>query len=100
MRTCRQLLCDASQIQQVVLNLVLNAAEASQGKAERSVEVRTGHDEQTRSLVLSVVDNGEGIPEANLPKLFDPFFTTKSEGKGSGWAWLWCTGSCRRTGAT
>ncbi len=78
------LLCDASQIQQVVLNLVLNGAEASHGKAGRRVQVRTRHDAEPRSLVLSVSDNGEGIPEANLPKIFDPFFTTKPEGKGVG----------------
>jgi two-component system NtrC family sensor kinase len=76
--------CDASQIQQVVLNLVLNGAEASQGKEGRRVQVRTRHDAEARSLVLSVSDNGEGIPEANLPKIFDPFFTTKPEGKGVG----------------
>ncbi len=76
--------CDASQIQQVVLNLVLNGAEASQGKAGRRVQVRTRHDAEARSLVLSVSDNGEGISEENLPKIFDPFFTTKPEGKGVG----------------
>ncbi|HVX66034.1 MAG TPA: ATP-binding protein, partial [Bryobacteraceae bacterium] len=76
--------CDASQIQQVVLNLMLNGAEASQGKPGRRVEVRTRYDAEARSLVLSVSDNGEGISEANLPKIFDPFFTTKPEGKGVG----------------
>ncbi|HXS95144.1 MAG TPA: ATP-binding protein [Candidatus Limnocylindrales bacterium] len=74
--------CDQSQIQQVVLNLLLNAAEATQTKSERRVEVST-----TASggcVHLTVSDNGEGIPPENLAKIFDPFFTTKSEGKGVG----------------
>jgi len=74
--------CDASQIQQVVLNLVLNAAEATQSKSERRVTVST---ERCGSEVrLVVADNGEGIQPENLTKIFDPFFTTKSEGKGVG----------------
>jgi len=74
--------CDASQIQQVVLNLLLNAAEATQAKSERRVEIETtvGDD----AILLTVSDNGEGIPPENLAKIFDPFFTTKSEGKGVG----------------
>ncbi len=74
--------CDASQIQQVVLNLLLNAAEATQSKAERRVSVRTSAEEG--AVVLTVSDNGEGIQPGNLAKIFDPFFTTKSEGKGVG----------------
>ncbi len=74
--------CDGSQIQQVVLNLLLNAAEATQSKADRRVYVATasGHGE----VRLTVSDNGEGIQPENLAKIFDPFFTTKSEGKGVG----------------
>ena len=74
--------CDASQIQQVVLNLLLNAAEATQSKSERCVAVETAA--RDGSVVLMVSDNGEGIPPENLAKIFDPFFTTKSEGKGVG----------------
>jgi signal transduction histidine kinase len=74
--------CDASQIQQVALNLALNAAEATQTKSDRRVEVST---EKGDGVVLLVVsDNGEGIPPENLGKIFDPFFTTKPEGKGVG----------------
>ena len=74
--------CDASQIQQVALNLLLNAAEATQSKSERRVIVSTAGGESEVRLVVS--DNGEGIPPENLSKIFDPFFTTKSEGKGVG----------------
>lgn len=74
--------CDASQMQQVALNLLMNAAEATQGKNGALVRVRTWTSEEGVNLAVS--DNGEGIPEQNLPKIFDPFFTTKPEGKGVG----------------
>jgi len=74
--------CDASQIQQVVLNLLLNAAEATQSKPERQVSVSTASADG--GVALTVSDNGEGIPAENLARIFDPFFTTKAEGKGVG----------------
>jgi two-component system NtrC family sensor kinase len=74
--------CDASQIQQVALNLLLNAAEATQSKPERRVTVETSAADG--NVILTVSDNGEGILPENLAKIFDPFFTTKSEGKGVG----------------
>ena len=77
-----QAACDPSQIQQVVLNLLLNAAEATQGRSERRVEIVT--QAAPGEVRMTVSDNGEGIPQENLAKIFDPFFTTKSEGKGVG----------------
>ena len=74
--------CDPSQIQQVLLNLLLNAAEATSGRPERRVQVVTTLEDGM--VNLTVADNGEGIPPENLTKVFDPFFTTKSEGKGVG----------------
>ena len=74
--------CNASQIQQVALNLLLNAAEATQSKTERKVTVSTAS--AGGEVRLTVSDNGEGIQPENLSKIFDPFFTTKSEGKGVG----------------
>jgi two-component system NtrC family sensor kinase len=74
--------CDPSQIQQVVLNLVLNAAEATQSKTERRVTVSTAKGDGV--VLLRVSDNGEGIPLENLARIFDPFFSTKPEGKGVG----------------
>jgi len=78
--------CDASQIQQVVLNLVLNAAEATQGKAidRRHGRVTIETFAADGMAWLTVADNGEGIPPDNLARVFDPFFTTKAEGKGVG----------------
>ena len=82
-RTCRPVPCDASQIQQVALNLVLNAAEATQGR-ERAARGGLHFRAATGVVLLAVSDNGEGIPPENLGKIFDPFFTTKPEGKGVG----------------
>ena len=76
--------CDSSQMKQVVLNLVMNAAEATHGRENSRVAVRTSFDPAAKLLLFSVGDNGEGIPEAHLSKIFDPFFTTKPEGKGVG----------------
>ena len=74
--------CDQSQIQQVVLNLLLNAAEATEGRSGRRVEVATEAGPGELRLVVS--DNGGGIPQENQARIFDPFFTTKPDGKGVG----------------
>jgi two-component system NtrC family sensor kinase len=76
--------CDSSQIQQVVLNLVMNAAEATQHKGAGRVQVSTSLTAARDAVTFTVADNGEGIPKENLTKIFDPFFTTKADGKGVG----------------
>jgi two-component system NtrC family sensor kinase len=74
--------CDSSQMQQVLINLIMNGAEAAQGKEGGKVIVRTGV--QLGELVLDIKDNGDGIPAEHIERIFDPFFTTKGEGKGVG----------------
>jgi len=76
--------CDASQIQQVVLNLVLNGAEATHGRAERRLALRTRAVEGGAAVALVVQDNGEGVLPDHLTRIFDPVFTTKADGKGVG----------------
>jgi signal transduction histidine kinase len=76
--------CDSSQIQQVILNLVMNAAEAMQHRGGGRVTVSTRLAAGGDAVQLTVHDNGEGITPENLRKIFDPFFTTKPEGKGVG----------------
>ncbi|RLJ21007.1 histidine kinase [bacterium endosymbiont of Escarpia laminata] len=68
------------EISQVILNLLLNAAQAIPEFGEINIDTLCQGDE----VVLRITDNGEGIPEENLDKLFRPFFTTKAKGKGSG----------------
>ncbi len=74
--------CDPAQIMQVVLNLVLNAAE-SMPKGGRIV-LCTSVDPVRRVAILEVEDSGAGISEENVAHVFDPFFTTKEDGKGVG----------------
>ncbi len=76
--------CDSSQIQQVVLNLVLNGAEATPSRTDRRLAVRTRRGRDGASVMLTIEDNGEGVRPENLSRIFDPFFTTKPEGKGVG----------------
>lgn len=76
--------CDGGQIQQVVLNLVLNAAESMQSHGSGTVTVKTWPGEDGNTVKLSVSDTGDGIPAEVLPRIFDPFFTTKTDGKGVG----------------
>lgn len=73
--------CMASQINQVVMNLVVNAAHAI-GAQRGRITVRTGADGE--QVWIEVADNGSGIPAEVLPRIFDPFFTTKPIGKGTG----------------
>jgi nitrogen-specific signal transduction histidine kinase/ActR/RegA family two-component response regulator len=95
------LLADPGQIQQVVMNLMINAAE-SIGEKGGVVQVRTGlqalHGEPLPDLFLKetvpagnyvfleVLDNGSGMDEQTLQRIFDPFFTTKFTGRGLGLA--------------
>ena len=71
-------------MQQVVLNLVLNGAQAMLPKGGGTLTVRSRLVDQRTNVELSVQDTGEGIAPENLAKIFDPFFTTKADGKGVG----------------
>ena len=76
---------DAHQIQQVLLNLVINAEQAMLAANGRgSLGIRTWHDAEREAVVLQVSDDGPGIPADVKSKIFDPFFTTKETGKGTG----------------
>jgi two-component system, NtrC family, sensor kinase len=73
--------CSPSQLNQVFLNLVTNAAQAIEHD-HGVITVTTGFDGDL--VRVDVQDNGAGIPEENLKRIFDPFFTTKEIGKGTG----------------
>ena len=76
---------DPHQIQQVLLNLIINAEQAMIGANGRGTLIlRTWHDADRDAVVLEVHDDGPGVPEDVRPKIFDPFFTTKEVGKGTG----------------
>lgn len=79
-----QIKCFPQQLNQVFLNLLVNAAHAIQakGKEEGLITVRTWSDEN--NVFISVKDTGSGIPEDIRQRIFEPFFTTKEVGKGTG----------------
>jgi two-component system NtrC family sensor kinase len=74
--------CDASQIQQVLLALLMNAVEAMPHGGRLRVD--TAYNAVHREARIMISDDGMGIPEDVLPHIFEPFFTTKAEGKGVG----------------
>jgi two-component system, LuxR family, sensor kinase FixL len=80
-----QVIGDQVQLQQLVLNLVLNACEAMQnsGRAERILSIDTHHGADGTVQIL-LTDTGPGIPEDLLNRVFDPFYTTKANGLGLG----------------
>jgi two-component system NtrC family sensor kinase len=78
-----QLPLDADRMQQVFLNLLLNARDAIGVEAnDGAIAIKTSrHNGEVRA---EIVDNGEGIPVENRERIFDPFFTTKPKGQGTG----------------
>ncbi len=75
---------DPDRINQVLLNLYLNAIDSMESGGELKVEI--SYDGQHRNVVIQVSDTGRGISRENLSKIFEPYFTTKSTGTGLGLA--------------
>jgi PAS domain S-box-containing protein len=86
---------DFHQIQQVILNLIINAIDAMEEGGRLVIQALTGSSStmhfpaakghpQQRFVEIAVTDSGVGIPEENLEVIFDPFYTTKSQGTGLG----------------
>ncbi|MDD3180370.1 MAG: cache domain-containing protein [Opitutaceae bacterium] len=77
-----QVLMDPSQIQQIFMNLVINAAEAMNGEGQLTLVTRFVSTDNT--VEVEITDTGHGFTEEGLNRIFDPFFTTKEEGHGTG----------------
>ncbi|MBU0990885.1 MAG: PAS domain S-box protein [Proteobacteria bacterium] len=73
---------DKQQINHVFMNIILNAADAMEGRGTLSLS--TSFLPEKNRVCIKISDTGPGIPENILPKIFDPFFTTKEQGKGTG----------------
>ena len=81
-----QVVCNVGELNQVFLNLIVNAAHAikDSGKDCESGQITIRAAAEGDQAVICVSDNGCGVPKENLSKLFDPFFTTKEVGRGTG----------------
>jgi len=75
-----QLECYPGQLNQVFMNLLVNAAQAIEGEGEIWIKTFT----ENNSIVVKIKDTGGGIPESSLKDIFNPFFTTKPAGQGTG----------------
>jgi signal transduction histidine kinase len=74
---------DANLIEQVLINLLVNAIEALKDESHPRIELSAYTDENGK-VIIKIADNGAGIPESLLDKVFVPFFSTKKAGTGIG----------------
>jgi PAS domain S-box-containing protein len=78
--------CEAAKIQQVLLNILRNSAQAMQavGTSAPRITVTIRHDKARQMVYLEIEDNGPGMDEKTRKRVFEPFFTTKPDGAGTG----------------
>ena len=81
-----KILIDSEQIQQVFLNIILNAIQAMPDGGSLTIATRltVNTEQKTKTIAVSLMDTGMGIPKEHLQRIFDPFFTTKNRGTGLG----------------
>lgn len=72
--------CDPEQLEQVLLNLMINAIEASPDGETVTLLAESGNEQ----VAVRIIDHGDGVPPSDVDRLFDPFFTTKEHGTGLG----------------
>ena len=91
---------DANQMQQVLINLLMNALEAT--RAGGGSRWKRGHapNDGRPGVAVAVSDTGSGIPAEALPRVFEPFFTTKPQGQGTGLGLPICRDILREHGGT
>ena len=77
-----RLMADKGQMEQVALNLIINAGEAMEGKGVLNIKTMTS--ERPKGILMIVKDTGHGIPREMMSRIFEPFFTSKKPGKGTG----------------
>jgi two-component system NtrC family sensor kinase len=94
---------DRGQFQSVLLNMIINALDATEPGDTITLYTATGlsaSDSGRKGVEITIADTGSGIPPENLDKLFDPFFTTKEVGKGTGLGLSVSLGIVQRHGGT
>lgn len=77
-----RIIADPSQLQQVFMNIIINAAEAMDGRG--TLTIKTSLDSDKEIIKIAFTDTGHGIRPEDMSRLFEPFFTTKEVGKGTG----------------
>jgi len=87
---CPPIWVDPGQLKQVLINLILNALDAMEHAAEKTLQIRARVDAQ--AVTIEIQDTGEGIPPDRLNRIFDPFYTTKAMDKGTGLGLSVCLG--------
>lgn len=86
-----QTMADRHQLEQVFVNLLTNSIQALDGiRGPRRINISTNH--QNGAILITLSDNGPGVPELILPRIFDPFFSTKQVGQGTGLGLSICFG--------
>ncbi|KPK70099.1 hypothetical protein AMJ82_04000 [candidate division TA06 bacterium SM23_40] len=93
-----EIMADGNQLVQVFINIMLNAAEAMEGRGDLLLATRLGGD--GRYVEVEITDTGPGIPEDVVEKLFEPFYTTKEVGSGTGLGLSISYGVIERHGGT
>ncbi|NQU75441.1 MAG: cache domain-containing protein [Planctomycetes bacterium] len=91
---------DASQMQQVFVNIIMNAAEAMDGNGTLTITTSRTRLDRDNGVELSFADTGCGISEDDIGRLFEPFFTTKEVGRGTGLGLSISHGIVRKHGGT
>ena len=91
---------DRSQVQSVILNIILNAIDATEKGGHINIYTKLATTSRGRAVEVEISDTGCGIPPEHLDKLFDPFFTTKEVGKGTGLGLSVSQGIVERHGGT
>jgi two-component system, NtrC family, sensor kinase len=94
---------DRSQFQSVLLNIIINALDATEPGGSITIHTATAvsaSDSGHRGVEITIADTGSGIPPDNLDKLFDPFFSTKEVGQGTGLGLSVSYGIIQRHGGT
>ena len=90
------MLGDSNMLQQVLVNIILNAIQASPEKSNIFISATI----EGEFVIVEILDNGKGIDSNNVTKVFDPFFTTKEEGEGTGLGLSVSYGIVKRHGGT
>jgi signal transduction histidine kinase len=91
-------LADENKLEQVFINLIVNAAQSMDGRGTLTLQTKCVDD--TKQICIQCLDTGCGIDRKDIDKIFDPFFTTKTKGKGTGLGLSICHGIIEQHGGT